>query len=363
MSLSSFTDKVWAPLVLIIGCAGLIIGLHYTYQFFSEYQLYPQNPGIYILVVVWTLCYAILEFKSTISTIELEALSHKGGTAPELINSKRKALYVTAIFRIIGVASALFAAYYITAGQISKHEDAKTFEEVTIRYFLNTEANIDGLFKRSQHNIHVVGLTDSFLRSKHADDINQATVDGKYVYFYNYLPRPAEYQAMAEKFINNKVAAADKNAANKIAEDMAVDEYLEVFEKYKPNGEPMTAKLQQWWAMEKDGPPSLAEVVQPNRALYSMSYYSLEPKGWGIFIDVSEDFSSASEIYFFPYLNEAKDQDRPGLHLVSKSKLKDELLDWLKSVRSNSQPPSKGLIDFWRNRVASLDASKPPALK
>lgn len=325
-----FIESKWIEFIILVLTVGSVAGGILLFINRADFPIATSNnPGTYTLVATWTLCYALLDYKATVSAVRWDTRKGELSSADQpLIDSRRTTAYWNLAFRIVGVSAALFAGLYIWHAQAKNIQETKKFEEVSIKAFLDDRVMTDVL-SRARKNVYIVSLADVYVRNSHSKDIAEATVNGKQVVSMIYLP--------VEK------------------DEAAINGYVGYFRLYQPNGNRVMSVLKPMWGTETVGPPYTGTTTTPVPERYHLRFYSDPPRGWGIFIDVSDDMTTAKEIYWFPYFNASRNQDRPGLHFAAPSKLADEIMLWLKSVYdTKSRPADAETIAFWNQKIQAL---------
>jgi predicted acylesterase/phospholipase RssA len=253
------------------------------------------------------------------------------------------------IASLIWFASAVIAPHWksFTTDSASK----ATMHEASIGPFLiKPGQEFRSALGSAKKNFYFVGLTNYYTLSNHKEVIADAIKRNVNVKFYLYLPRESE-----------------PTDPNQIRQE-TFNHYIEVYKRYRPHGDNYIEALSTAWRYfdpsfsaygSISSPPSQEAIKQH----FGQFFYHEEPKGWLVVIDAEEpSFASAQQIYWFPYLSEAKEIDRPGLKLSSASPIGKETLKWLKKLVEDegTRPVTNSETDKWRAQIMDLVRRNQP---
>ncbi|MBK8095585.1 MAG: patatin-like phospholipase family protein [Planctomycetes bacterium] len=207
----------------------------------------------------------------------------------------------------------------------------------------------DAFFEESDDcskNMYFVGLVNQFTLTNHAGSLANAVRRKVSINFLLYLPQR-------------------RSDGGAVSPGLA-SEYATVFRRYRPHGNDWIPALKKFWKeMDVNGsvlqgratePPSVEDMRQN----FHQWFYDDTPKGWLVVFDMDFERLTARSVYWFPYLSQASEIDRPGARLSPSSALGQAALRWLDYLckDAGTRPATPAIVDPWREAIEDLPGPK-----
>ena len=137
-----------------------------------------------------------------------------------------------------------------------------------------------------------------------------------------------------------------------------IEDYCRLAISVRPNADNVEQGISKFW---RHLSPELARpgtsAGPPDEQRFRLLLTPQRPTGWFIAIDVSDDFRTAEEVYWFPYIGPSIRLDRAGLALERESALRARLLTALQESIASGTKPTQQDIAMWARLIGPSIAS------